>query len=146
MTCGRCHRSPNEHPSGNCPDGGGTYTFVVSDETAQWIHDNRDVPEDQLVALYIARLRQQKRVYGLEAAGAGDAGPISDGVVLGACPSCGAELRVGDVLNPLSGRVERSLQHPLPFCAYFGETDAAEIEREIGDAASPNTSASSTKD
>ena len=59
-TCGRCQRSPHDHPSGNCPDGGGTYTFVISDEAAQWIRDNQDVPEDQLVDRYIAHLRRQR--------------------------------------------------------------------------------------
>lgn len=148
-TCGRCRRPPHEHPSGNCPDGDGTFTFVISDETAQWIRDNRDVPEDQLLARYLERLQQQ-RMYGFEAAGAGEAELVSDDGVLGACPSCGAELHVGDALNPLSSRVERSLQHPIPFCSYFGETEPAEIEREIGRrrrvVTSSNTSAPSAKD
>jgi hypothetical protein len=53
------------------------------------------------------------------------------GEALGACPSCGVELRVGDLLDPLSGRVAKSLLHPVPFCTYFGETDSSEIVTEV---------------
>jgi hypothetical protein len=73
----------------------------------------------------------RRRVHGVEAAGAGDLGSVQAGEVLGACPSCGAELRAGTTTNPASARVERGLLHPMPFCAYFGETEADEIEREV---------------
>ena len=72
-----------------------------------------------------------KRLHGFDKAGAGDAGAIDGGDVLGPCPSCAAELRAGLVKNPRSGRVERALMHPVPFCTYYGETDPAEIERAI---------------
>jgi len=70
-------------------------------------------------------------VHGVAAAGAGDLGPVQSGEVLGACPSCGAELSVCTAVNPHSGRTERGLLHPVPFCSYFGEVDASEIERTI---------------
>ena len=72
-----------------------------------------------------------KRVHGLDAAGAGDAGAVDGGEVLGPCPSCGADLHVGRVENPRTGRVERALMHPVPFCTYYGETNPATIERAI---------------
>jgi hypothetical protein len=74
---------------------------------------------------------KEKRVHDLAAAGAGDLGTVPAGDVLGACPSCDAELRVCTVRHPHTGRVERALQHPVPFCAYFGKTDPTEIEQEI---------------
>lgn len=73
----------------------------------------------------------RRRVHGSEAAGAGDLGSVQAGEVIGACPSCGAALLAGTTTNPASGRVERGLLHPMPFCSYFGETDADEIEREV---------------
>ena len=72
-----------------------------------------------------------KRRHGLTAAGAGDLGAVPTGDLLGACPSCNAELRICHMLNPISGKIERAMQHPVPFCTYFGETDSAEIERAI---------------
>ena len=74
---------------------------------------------------------KDKRVHGLDAAGAGDAGAVNVGEVLGPCPSCGADLYVGRVQNPRTGRVERALMHPVPFCTYYGVTDPATIERDI---------------
>ena len=74
---------------------------------------------------------KEKRVHDLAAAGAGDLGSVAIGNVLGSCPSCGAELRTGVVMHPHSGRSKRALQHPVPFCSYFGETNAGEIEQEI---------------
>ena len=79
-----------------------------------------------------------KRVHGLDAAGAGDAGPVDDGDLLGPCPSCGADLYVGRVQNPRTGRVERALMHPVPFCTYYGETSPAAIERAIKSAQEKN--------
>ena len=79
-----------------------------------------------------------KRMHGLDAAGAGDAGPVDDGDLLGPCPSCGAELRVGPVNNPRTGRVERALMHPVPFCTYYGDTDPDTIERDIARAQKAN--------
>jgi hypothetical protein len=72
-----------------------------------------------------------KRVHGLNAAGAGDVGGVDEGEVLGPCPSCGADLRVAYVKNPRSGRIERALMHPVPFCTYYGETDPTTIERAV---------------
>ena len=72
-----------------------------------------------------------KRVHGLDAAGAGDAGAVDVGDVLGPCPSCGADLYVGHVEHPHTGRVERALMHPAPFCTYYGETDPDTIERAV---------------
>ena len=72
-----------------------------------------------------------KRVHDLSAAVAGDAGAVGAEEVLGPCPSCGADLYVGHVEHPHTGRVERALMHPAPFCTYYGETDPATIERDI---------------
>lgn len=73
----------------------------------------------------------EKRIHDLRAAGAGDVGDVAGGTVIGPCPSCGAELSVAHVENPHTGRVERALMHPVPFCTYYGETDSAVIERAI---------------
>jgi hypothetical protein len=70
-------------------------------------------------------------VHGLDAAGAGDVGAVHLSEVLGPCPSCGIDLYVGPVENPHTGRVERALMHPIPFCTYYGETDPDTIERDI---------------
>jgi hypothetical protein len=72
-----------------------------------------------------------KRIHGLDKAGAGDAGAIEGGDVLGPCPSCGADLHVCQAENPRTGRVERAIMHPVPFCTYYGETDSEAIERAI---------------
>jgi hypothetical protein len=72
-----------------------------------------------------------KRVHGLDAAGGGDAGAVDSDEVLGPCPSCGTELYVGRVENPRTGRVERALMHPVPFCTYYGETDPHTIEGDV---------------
>ena len=53
---------------------------------------------------------KEKRVHDLAAAGAGDLGVVPVGEILGACPSCGAEMRTFDVMNPRSGRIERALR------------------------------------
>lgn len=73
----------------------------------------------------------EKRIHDLRAAGAGDVGGVSGGKVIGPCPSCDAELSVAYVENPHTGRVERALMHPVPFCTYYGETDSTVIERAI---------------
>jgi hypothetical protein len=72
-----------------------------------------------------------KRLHGLDKAGAGDVGGVDSGEVLGPCPSCGAELHAGPVVDPRTGRIERALMHPVPFCTYYGETDPDTIERDI---------------
>lgn len=72
-----------------------------------------------------------RRVHGLEAAAAGDVGDVDVGDVLGPCPSCAAELRVCRAQNPSTGRVERAIVHPVPFCTYYGETDPEAIERDV---------------
>jgi hypothetical protein len=72
-----------------------------------------------------------KRIHDLDKASAGDAGAVDVGKVLGPCPSCGADLFDGSAQNPHTGRVERFLMHPAPFCTYYGETDPATIERDI---------------
>jgi hypothetical protein len=73
---------------------------------------------------------RDKRVHGLDAADAGDVGDV-DGEVFGPCPSCAAELLLARVENPITGRMERALMHPIPFCTYYGETDADKIERDV---------------
>lgn len=72
-----------------------------------------------------------KRLHGLDAAGAGDVGGVEGGEVLGPCPSCGAELRDVHVKHPHTGRVARAISHPVPFCTYYGETHPDVIERDI---------------
>ena len=74
---------------------------------------------------------RDKRIHGLDAAGAGDVGDVSGTEVFGPCPSCAAELLLTHVENPLTGRIERALMHPFPFCTYYGETDADKIERDV---------------
>ena len=81
-----------------------------------------------------------KRKHGLSAAGAGDLGAVDDGDLLGPCPSCAAELRVSHAQNPHTGRVERVIIHPVPFCTYYGETDPATIERDVRRAQENTTS------
>ena len=73
----------------------------------------------------------KRRAHGSAAAGAGQLDDFVEGAVVGPCPSCGTELRVGAALNPASGRVERILTHPIPFCTYFGETSPEGIVRAI---------------
>ena len=75
--------------------------------------------------------KNEKRVHGLAAAGAGDLGSVEDGDFLGPCPSCAAALRVGYAANPSTGRTGRMIVHDMPFCTYFGETDPATIERDV---------------
>ena len=72
-----------------------------------------------------------KRLHGLDAAGAGDAGGVALDELVGPCPSCGADLHAGAARNPQTGRVERALMHPVPFCTYYGETDPSQIERDV---------------
>lgn len=71
----------------------------------------------------------EKRVHG--SAAAGDAGSVEDGDMLGPCPSCAAELRVGYAMNPSTGRPGRMIIHEVPFCTYFGETDPTTIESDV---------------
>lgn len=70
-------------------------------------------------------------LHGLDAAGAGDLGTVSNGESLGLCPSCSSELHVVYAENPHTGHVGRAITHPVPFCTYFGETDPSVIERDI---------------
>lgn len=72
-----------------------------------------------------------KRIHGVNACGAGHAGNVADGEILGPCPSCAAELRVARVEDPRTGRLESALLHPLPFCTYYGKTDPITIERDV---------------
>jgi hypothetical protein len=72
------------------------------------------------------------RRYGDEAAGAGELPAIGTGTPLGPCPSCGDLISIGTEPNPRdAGKPTRCLLHPIPFCHYFGATDADIIEREI---------------
>jgi len=75
--------------------------------------------------------KNEKRKHSLSAAGAGDLGGVDGGDLLGPCPSCAAELRVGHAQNPHTGRVGRVIMHPVPFCTYYGETDPTTIERDV---------------
>jgi hypothetical protein len=76
-------------------------------------------------------MTRDKRLHGIEAAGAGSVGAVADGQIIGPCPSCGAELRIGMAQNPVTTFIERALMHPVPFCTYFGETAPEAIERDI---------------
>lgn len=73
---------------------------------------------------------RDKRIYGLEAADAGDVGGF-EGDVLGPCPSCEADLIITHVQHPHTGRVERALAHSVPFCTYYRVTDPVVIERAV---------------
>jgi hypothetical protein len=72
-----------------------------------------------------------ERKHDISAAGAGDLGVVPAGDPVGPCPSCGEPLRAIKIEHPHSGRMTRALAHPVPFCSYFGETSADEIERAI---------------
>jgi hypothetical protein len=76
-------------------------------------------------------MSDEKRVHGSSAAGAGDIGSVDDGDLLGPCPSCAADLRVGYASHPRTGRLARMITHPIPFCTYYGETDPTTIERDV---------------
>lgn len=76
-------------------------------------------------------MSSDKRVHGLDKAGGGDVGAVDSDEILGPCPSCASDLYIGHVTNPSTGRTERALMHPVPFCTYYGETDPATIERDI---------------
>jgi hypothetical protein len=71
------------------------------------------------------------RPHGWDAAGGGNVGGVMADEVVGPCPSCGAELLACRLKNPVTGRIERALMHPVPFCTYYGETDPVDIERDI---------------
>jgi hypothetical protein len=73
----------------------------------------------------------KRRVHGPAAAGAGQLDDFVEGAVVGPCPSCGTELRVGAALNPATSHVERILLHPIPFCTYYGESSPDDIVRAI---------------
>lgn len=75
--------------------------------------------------------RREEATHDLSAAGAGDAGAVEPGDVLGPCPSCRGELRVLHAVNPRTCRVERAIAHTVPFCTYYGETDPTTIERDV---------------
>lgn len=54
--------------------------------------------------------------------------PVDKGVVVGACPSCGATISKGIVGNPdRDGAPTPMLMHPMPFCHYFGVTTPENI-------------------
>lgn len=72
-----------------------------------------------------------RRIHGTSAAGAGQLDDFVEGAVVGPCPSCAVELRVGTALNPATSRVERILLHLIPFCTYYGETSPEDIMRAI---------------
>lgn len=60
--------------------------------------------------------------------------PIEKGERLGDCPSCGAEIRASMAPDPDNdNRPTRCVLHAIPFCHYFGVTDAAQIERDVRD-------------
>ena len=76
-------------------------------------------------------MSSDKRVHGLDKAGGGDVGAVNSDEILGPCPSCASDLYICHVTNPSTGRIERALMHPVPFCTYYGETDPTAIERDI---------------
>lgn len=73
----------------------------------------------------------KRRRYGIEAAGAGFLAEHSVTIVLGPCPSCGAELKIGTAIHPITKKVTKAIAHPVPFCAYFGSTDAELVEQDV---------------
>ena len=58
--CGRCGKSMHEHHRGDCPDGGGSYTFVASNEVLNWLRAHPDIPEGALLNAWIEHLRAKK--------------------------------------------------------------------------------------
>lgn len=72
-----------------------------------------------------------ERKYGVEAAGAGDAGKVLAERELGPCPGCGAMLLDADLRHPHTGKPARGILHPVPFCNYYGATDPEDIEADI---------------
>ena len=76
--------------------------------------------------------RQQQPVHGPEACGAGDLETtVTKQESAGPCPGCGSDLTRGTIDHPVTGRPADMLMHPMPFCDYFGETDAEQIERDL---------------
>jgi hypothetical protein len=80
----------------------------------------------------------KRRIHGIEAAGAGSIENVSAFELLGPCPSCGADLHVGNADIPRTGRPARALMHAMPFCTYYGETPADVIERDVQNARKMN--------
>ena len=72
-----------------------------------------------------------KRVHDLDKIRGGDVGAVDFGDVFGPCPSCGADLHIGHVEDPRTGRIERAIMHAVPFCTYYLKTDPIEIERAV---------------
>ncbi len=72
-----------------------------------------------------------KRIHNLETATGGDVNDVTALKLLGHCPSCAAELRIGFAKHPHTGQMTKALLHAVPFCTYFVETDPAEVERDV---------------
>lgn len=51
--------------------------------------------------------------------------------VIGSC-KCGALLSVGTASNPANGEPSTCLLHPMPYCAYYANTEPEQILRDVG--------------
>lgn len=75
---------------------------------------------------------KEKARFGVEAAGAGDAGEVGGITPFGACPSCGGDLSIGAAEDPHNGnRLSRVLLHVIPFCDYYGRTSPEQIMADV---------------
>lgn len=56
--CARCKRPVNEHPNGDCPDGGGSFTWAMNPDLIEFFKEcERDnVPESEQTMLWLKRV------------------------------------------------------------------------------------------
>lgn len=56
--CARCRQPPEGHVNGNCPDGGGSFTWTVNPDLLEFFKEcERDkVPEGELAMRWIKRV------------------------------------------------------------------------------------------
>lgn len=77
-------------------------------------------------------MKNAPRLHGVDACAAGDLVALSEADDLGPCPSCGAMIATSNESNPHNGgQIEPTVIHPIPFCAYFGQTDADAIVHDM---------------
>lgn len=50
---------------------------------------------------------------------------------VGPCPACGGTLKIGEAIDPHTGKKAKALFHEMPFCHYYGSTDPRQIEEDM---------------
>lgn len=62
----------------------------------------------------------------------GETSEVHTGHAIGTC-KCGATLSIGTANDPLQrDKPTACLMHPMPFCAYYANTDPEQILRDVG--------------